>query len=51
MGSIASFVWRWVFFERGPELDRKILLSSKEHAEGKRNFSTTCNNTESPAAV
>jgi hypothetical protein len=25
-----SFVWRWVFFERGPELNKKIPVTSRE---------------------
>jgi hypothetical protein len=33
-----SFVWRWVFFERGPELDRKIPVSSKELRRRKKEF-------------
>ena len=35
---IFSFVWRWVFFERGPELDRKIPVSSKELRRRKKEF-------------
>lgn len=31
-------VWRWVFFERGPELDRKIPVSSKELRRRKKEF-------------
>jgi len=33
-----SFVWRWVFFERGPELHRKIPVSSKELRQRKKEF-------------
>jgi len=33
-----SFVWRWVFFERGPELDRKIPVSSKELRRRNKEF-------------
>jgi hypothetical protein len=33
-----SFVWRWVFFERGPELDRKIPVSSRELRRRKKEF-------------
>ena len=33
-----SFVWRWVFFERGPELDKKIPLSSKELRRRKKAY-------------
>jgi hypothetical protein len=33
-----SFVWRWVFFERGPELDKKIPISSKELRKRKKEF-------------
>jgi hypothetical protein len=33
-----SFVWRWVFFERGPELDKKIPVSSKELRRRKRAY-------------
>ncbi len=33
-----SFVWRWVFFERGPQLDKKIAVSSKELHRRKKEF-------------
>jgi len=32
------FVWRWVFFERPAELDRKIPISSKELRRRKKAF-------------
>ena len=33
-----SFAWRWVFFERGPELDKKIPVSSKELRRRKKEY-------------
>jgi hypothetical protein len=33
-----SFVWRWVFFERGPELKNKIPVSSKELRKRKKEY-------------
>jgi hypothetical protein len=33
-----SFVWRWVFFERSAELDKKIPVSSKELRKRKKEF-------------
>jgi hypothetical protein len=33
-----SWVWRWVFFERGPELKKKIPVSSKELRRKKKEF-------------
>jgi len=33
-----SFGWRWVFFERGPELDKKIPVSSKELRRRKKEY-------------
>ena len=33
-----SFVWRWVFFERGPELKKRIPVSSKELRRRKKEY-------------
>ena len=35
---VFSFVWRWVFFERPEELDKKIPISSKELRRQKKEF-------------